>query len=332
MKLAHSSQRCWTGGPLRINYLDSSTFEDYLDRCKGLYYVADFLVNVELGDNDNGYQHILWQYKAFFIENYVISLEICRKLLCYLQIESPSLAILRNLPRTVIGGLCRISWALNWSAGVLGDETGLTRHEPFWDVTSEVWEQREQRDGDASDEQDATYNVSRTLSTTAITVVKQLLGSCDGRIGGTYSYGRTVEWYVDEEGDVVLHRRFPDVCSDIGSDESHAEHDGALGSLEDFESEGVLDEVSDELLPDVAGAFVTAANIPEEADRGNGAALALCVTDTGFEFGGDSMEVDHLGADAFISTAVYDALACFEGSDFCSPLSLQHDVPADEVR
>jgi hypothetical protein len=188
-------QQRWTPKPLCVENLDSSTFDDYLYRCCGLFWATCFFDDVRICKGDvleNGQRH----YIDFLIETYGILLHICHKLLAYLRISTPSTADLGKLPRDVLNGLTTVAGALSLSAKFVGDETGMARHDAFCDATMEVT-------GNARQSKTETQNISVLLSETADTVVKQLLESLGGDLTFTAFDGDVYQWYVDEEGSVA---------------------------------------------------------------------------------------------------------------------------------
>jgi uncharacterized C2H2 Zn-finger protein len=209
LTVIHSAQRRLTGSPLRVDYLDGSTFDDYLAHCQGFAHSAIFFLEIEETKGDL-FKHIVGQYNTFFTEHYIASLEICRKLLAFLHIKSPDAKTLFKLPRNILRDLGDLAWGVNYLAQIVDDEVGLERHDEFRDATHEAyqaavrWEKYTQREDHEIVGEEDFVAVMTYLPNTMKTLMKQVLDSCGGRISDQDVIGAgTSEWYMNEEGEVT---------------------------------------------------------------------------------------------------------------------------------
>ncbi|KPI44804.1 uncharacterized protein AB675_2373 [Cyphellophora attinorum] len=197
--------QAWTVSPLYTNYLEGCTFDDYLNRCRGLNHAANFCWSLQqnrhhISANCREY------YTNFRDEIYGVSLYICHKLLAHLNIESPGTAVLCKVPARVIRDLNNIAEALFLLAELAGDKGSNVLHRAFHAATEEAWEMQDPLSWMKRGPGDGYCAVSMYMPDIADMVMKQLIASRDGHIVGPVAGGAprlTNDWAVHKELGVV---------------------------------------------------------------------------------------------------------------------------------
>jgi hypothetical protein len=131
---------------------------------------------------------------------------------------------------------------------VLDNKIGWRRHYAFRDAINEARQQEKQCNKNESAQLYSIQVASKYLPGAVNTVIKQLLGSCNGNFFWTDILDYTYEWYVDEEGSVVKKWSYPDLVSEDDSESSDVEYDETADSLAESECEGELEGMEGDTL------------------------------------------------------------------------------------
>lgn len=316
------------GSPCYTVSLDGSSVEDYAFVADSLYWTASFFYSLRKSEMAVA-QLLLGTFTVFVAEHYDRLLRLCRNLLSVFHISDPgNIAVLSKLQPLPFRALYGTVLALLNCAMLVGDNNGIGRHKNFNNALSEAWELQHGQDVDTAD--DNVYNVSEWLPAWVSSMLKDILGHCNNFIEekGTR---RNYIWYVDDDDDVIMRSTNADWqgSSELLLLEEEEEEDDDSEGTESSEAGDCLSEVREDPQDAAEDVEQSSTGLLDVEGRDRASQLVLSRSTPVLCSGTESddvemmMEIEQDGIAGVVEPfqPAYDALECFEASEFYSPLT-----------